>query len=306
MSDPGAIPLGLAQQQAARQIDPEQLELMGKRAAALYDGGGRSLSDAVVEVVKEAKLAPEQVKRVCEFANTNAYLSAFEKAGEVRNITFNGGPANPGQVLKDLNDGSSPAVHQVDSSDYSEPAGNYKTASANISVLADAFGVVGMEKTAQVHDHFARENPVEEVNDLRVIIQGARDQLMSKLSSSEILLTDLKAVLSEKVAEAVLEGMPMGDIVRAWSSYGTSNQIKEAASFVRDHLRERRIMGKDQFAESITKIASPGVIANPDHPVVDHFILFTKVAHEHAKLEEAVHILELRLDETNAALRSML
>lgn len=304
MSDPGAIPLGLAQQEAARPIDPEQLELMGKKAAACY-GNGCSLSDAVVEVVKEARLSPEQVKRVCEFANTNAYLSAFEKAGAVRNITFDGGPADPGRVLKDLNDGSSPAIHQVDSGDYGEPVGSYKTASADNSVLAEAFGA-GLEKTAQVHDHFVRENPVEEVNDLRVTIQGARDQMFSKLSSSEILLTDIKSVLSEKVAEAVLDGMPLGDIVRAWSGYGDANQIKEATVFVRDHLRERRIMGKEQFADSLTKIASPGVIANPEHPVVDHFILFTKVAFEHKKLEEAVRLLDARLDETQAALRSML
>lgn len=304
MSDPGAIPLGLAQQAAARPIDPEQLELMGKKAAAMY-GGGRTLSEAVVEVVKEARLAPEQVKRVCEFANTNAYLSAFEKAGAVRNINFDGGPADPGRVLKDLNDGSSPAIHQVSSSDYSDPVGSYKTASADASILAEAFGA-GLEKTAQVHDHFTRANPADEVNDLRVTIQGARDQLMSKLSSSEILLTDIKSMLSEKVAEAVLEGMPMGDVLRAWSSYGNANQIKEAAAFVRDHLRDRRILGKEQFVESLTKTASHGVIANPDHPVVDHFILFTKVAFEHKKLEEAVRMLDTHLDETHSALRGML
>ena len=38
MSDSSdSLPLGLALQQAAKPVDPEQLELMGKRAAA---GGG--------------------------------------------------------------------------------------------------------------------------------------------------------------------------------------------------------------------------------------------------------------------------
>ena len=50
-----SLPLGLALQQAARPIDSEQLELMGKRAAAAYSDHGTKLSDAVVEVVKEAK-----------------------------------------------------------------------------------------------------------------------------------------------------------------------------------------------------------------------------------------------------------
>jgi hypothetical protein len=304
MSDPGAIPLGLAQQEVARHIDPEQLEMMGKKAAALYSSGN-PLSEAVVEVVKEARLSPEQVKRVCEFANTSAYLSAFEKAGAVRNITFVGGPADPGRVLKDLNDGSSPAIHQVDSGDYTPPSGSYKTASGDNSLLAEAFGV-GMEKTAGVRDHSSRENPVEEINDLRITLEGAREQLMSKLSSSEILLADIKSVLQEKVAEAVLEGMPMGDILRAWSSYGNAQNIKEATALIRDHLRERKILGQDQFVDSLTKVASPGIIPNPSHPVVDHFLILTKVAFEHKKLEEGIRLLDTQLGGVHEAFRGML
>ena len=139
MSDqPGAIPLGLEQQKAARPIDPEQLDAMGKKAAAHFSECGGTLNDAVIAVVKEAMLSPEQTKRVCEFANTAAYLSEFEKAGEVRNITFDGGPANPSVILKELNDGSVPAVHQVKEAAYEPPKGHYKTAGASDSLLAEA------------------------------------------------------------------------------------------------------------------------------------------------------------------------
>jgi hypothetical protein len=308
MSDPGALPLGLQQQEAARKIDPEQLELMGKRAAAMYGKCGTPLSEAVVTIVKEARLAPEQVKRVCEFANTAAYLDEFEKAGEVRNVEFTGGLADPGAVLKDLNDGSAPAIHQADSGDYAPPGGSYKTASADISLLAEAFGHAGsMEKTASVgRDHFSRENPAEAVNDLRVTMEGARSHLMSKLSSSELVFNEVKTLLKEAAAEAVLQGIPMGDIVRAWSNYGDANQIKEAAAMVRDHLRERRILGSEQFAESLSKTASQGVVSNTQHPLVDNFLMFTKIAFEHAKLEEAVRMLGERLGDVRSTLRGML
>lgn len=300
MSDqPGAMPLGLAQQQAAKNVDPGQLEAMGKRAAALYTQG-TPLSEAVVEIVKEARLAPEQVKRVCEFANTNAYLNEFEKAGEFRNVTFEGGPANPARVLQDLNDGSSPAVHQVKTAAYLPPTDHYKTASASDSILAEAFGA-GMEKAAEV-PHHARLQPGEELADLRSRLEGVREHYMSKLSSSEILLNDVKNDLCGAGAQQVMDGSTMGDIVRAWSSFGDTKMVKEATQLLRDHLRQRRIMGKEQQEESLSKTASAGVVPNPAHPVVDRFLIFTKIAHEHRKLEHSIRIVDEQLDEVNGKL----
>jgi hypothetical protein len=100
--------------------------------------------------------------------------------------------------------------------------------------------------------------------------------------------------------------MPMGDIVRAWCNYGDANQIKEATVMVRDHLRARRILGAEQFAESMSKEASAGVIANPEHPLVDNFLVLNKIAFEHAKLEEGVRILGDRLGDVQSSLRGLL
>lgn len=297
---PGAIPLGLAQQKAAKNVDPEQLEALGKRAAALYTSQGTQLSEAVVETVKEARLAPEQVKRVCEFANTNAYLSEFEKAGAVRNVTFEGGPANPAKVLQDLNDGSTPAVHQVKTAAYLPPSGHYKTAGASDSLLAEMFGV-GMEKTAQV-PHHARREPGEELADLRVRLEGTREHFMSKLSSSEILLNDVREDLCEAGAQEVQDGSSLGDVVRVWSAFGDTPMVKEATQLLRSHLQSREIMGKEQQVTSLSKTASAGSIPNPAHPVVDRFLIFTKIASEHRKLVHAIDIVGEQLGEVNGRL----
>lgn len=302
-NQPGAIPLGLEQQKMARPIDPEQLESMGKRAAARFADEGTPLNEAVVSTVKEAMLSPEQVKRVCEFANTAAYLSEFEKAGEVRNVTFDGGPANPSVVLKDLNDGSAPAIHQVKTAEYEPPTGHYKVAGANDSILAEAFGAsASMKKVASV-DHTARADASEEIADVRIRLDAVRDDLMSKLSHSEVFLDDVKDDLYSAVKQEVMEGASLGDVMTAWSSYGDAGQVKEAMSLhVLERLRDDGIMDSAQIGQSICKTAEAGVVPNPDHPVVERFMVITKAASAHRKLATAIDIVNEQRDEVNARL----
>jgi hypothetical protein len=105
MSD---LPLVLLQQQAnAVPRTGEDLEVMGKHAALNFLRRGGTLTTAVVETVKHAGLSPEQVRRVTEFANVNAYLTEFNKEGESRYVEFEGGPASPAAVLQELNAGGS-------------------------------------------------------------------------------------------------------------------------------------------------------------------------------------------------------
>lgn len=289
---PGAIPLGLEQQKAARPVDPGQLEAMGKRAAAQFAECGETLNESVVSVVKEAMLSPEQVKRVCEFANTAAYLSEFEKAGEVRNVTFDGGPASPSVVLKDLNDGSTPAIHQVKTAGYEPPTGHYKVAGASDSMLAEAFGVpASMEKVASV-DHTARADASEEVADMRIRLDAVRDDLMSKLSHSGVFLDDVRSDLYNSVKQEVMDGSTLGDVASVWGTYGDANQVKEAMSSVWDRLRAERVMGVEQLNDSLCKTAGVGSVPNPEHPVAECFLVLTKAASEHRKLKSAIDIID--------------
>ncbi len=103
---------------------------MGKSAAERWSVGAYpSLHEAVVGTVKCARLSPEQVRRVVEFANTTAYLTEFRKEGMGHKyIDFGeGGPANPSTVLQDLNDGGGGTVFDTG-----------KTASLNVSAYATA------------------------------------------------------------------------------------------------------------------------------------------------------------------------
>jgi hypothetical protein len=304
--DSGALSLGMLQQQMANPIDPGQLEMLGKKAAALY-AKGTSLNDAVVGVVKEAKLSPEQVKRVCEFANTNAYLQEFEKAGAVRNVTFDGPVADPSVILKELNDGSAPAVHQVDGDDYAPPEGSYKTAAAG-DLLAEAFGVQeGMDKAASVRPgHSVRANAVDEIYDLKVRLEGTRDHFMSKLSSSQVLLDDVQRDFCESVEQEVINGSSLGDITRACGGAGaTPFMAKHAMSIASDHLEKMGTMSKVRQANSMRKVSAAKVV-NVNHPMVEKFLAFTKVATEHRKIEHAIDILDEQLAEVRPELQRRL
>ena len=307
MSDaPGALPLGLSLQRAAKPVDPEQLELMGKKAAVMYSDGKHSLSEAVVATVKEACLSPEQVKRVCEFANTNAYLAEFEKAGEMRNVTFTGGPADPGYVLKDLNDGGNPALNNIGNDDYQAPALSYKTASADgMSKIAEAFGfsaenVKTASAVSRTRDHASHIDPADDVNDLRLGLERAKEDASSKLASARIFCDGLAKDLCSTVTQAVETGTQLGDIARAWSGYTEDARLyKEAMMKVSNHLRARG----HRDLKMMAKMA--GVIPNPAHPVITSYVAFTKAAHACRVLDTSIKILDEQLVSANKKLHEL-
>lgn len=122
------------QQRDARPVSGEHLEVLGKQAAANWcEGKVASLHDAIVDVVRGERLSPEQVKRVVEFTNGDAYLREFRKEGSHRVVHFDKGPADPSQVLQDLNDGGGGSVYDRGTLDYSrDPREVHKQASFNI------------------------------------------------------------------------------------------------------------------------------------------------------------------------------
>ena len=133
----------LLQQAHANSKSGEELEVLGKQAARKYSSGdSANLNDAVIETVKHAGLSPEQVKRVIEFANVGAYLSEFNKEGSTHKyIEFNGGPASPVEILKELNAGGGGTVFDRGLSDYALEPPQVKQASVldkNLSVVHDA------------------------------------------------------------------------------------------------------------------------------------------------------------------------
>lgn len=287
----------LLQQANARPVSGEELEVFGKSAASRYIcGKSPTLNDAVVETVKQAALSPEQVKRVVEFANTAAYLYEFKKEGATHKyIEFEGGPANPSEVLKDLNDGGGGTVFDRGIADYTQPPDNKlasisrsnfsrlgigKVASADSreSLLWEAFGV-----DEQPLPYAA---PWRDAEDMREKLATTRDNLNSELSFLEGDFRDITEHLYSLVKQATMKDIPLSYIVQAWAHVTPGEGfVKAAFSHIGPKLVEDEVMTYDNIGESLTKKASSGAV-NYNHPIVETFVGFCSHLAKLAEIRE--------------------
>jgi len=295
--DQGALPQGLIEQARAKPMDPGRLQYLGKQAAALYSSNGTPLSDAVVQVVGREDIGPEHTKRVCEFANQAAYQGEWEKGGSVRNIEFQGGPADPSWVLKELNDGSRQDAVRT-SSDYDFPV--EKRASAN-RVEDEIFsGFTGREYRSEV------PSSLGELNAMRETINGAASHVFSKVAGLEVTKEHLGIELADEVKKLVLDGTGMDKIASIWSAFTVSPAAtKEALQVVADKLVTDKVASYQQIKDDLTKTAASRV-PNPAHPIVSRFIEFSKVAAEIKKLRRAVEVLDENKSKVASAMKSHL
>jgi hypothetical protein len=279
----------LLQQLHAHPISGEELEVMGKKAASRYlCGDCCTLNDAVVETVKQAGLSPEQVKRVIEFANTNAYIERFNKLGsDHKYVEFDGGPADPSVILKDLNDGGGGTVFDRGLADYS----HMPLEKSSSDLLAQNRSRLGLEKTASVSSSpaetafeqmFQSEDkplpyaePFQDIIEMREKLADNRQHLASEVSALEVDYLDVGDRLYHLVKQAALEGTPLGHIVQAWSEVVPGPSfVKVAFELVGPRLVEEGVVGYDQMGSSLTKTAGAGAVVDTGHPLVETFSHF--------------------------------
>jgi hypothetical protein len=263
--------------------------MLGKQAAALYSNRSTPLSDAVLEVIKSEDLGPEHARRVCEFANQAAFQNEWEKGGSVRNIEFEGGPADPSIVLKGMNDGGQPNTHYID--DYSSPP----SAPRARNVEEEIFGK---------HASVMTPPGLSDLQALRTTAIGAQEHLMSKISSLTTRMELLKEDLAGEVKKLVLVGEPISKIASAWSHFGGEQDLFDGISAVRNLLTNRGVMTKRAFIESLRQPAEVGHEPNPEHGVVATYIEFTKTADELRQLQGALAVFDDRISDINASLKS--
>ena len=303
----------LLQQAHARPISGEELEVLGKKAGALYlSGDCSSLTDAVVETVKHAGLSPEQVRRVVEFANVGTYIDQFKTASAGHKyVEFHGGPADPSEVLKDLNDGGGGTVFDRGSADYGQPPPMLQKAAhvsqdsgerekAASAPMPDPFEAA-FEQMWQAEDKplpFA--NPYADSEDLREKLAGARDHLTSDLSFLETEFMAVSEDLYQQVKQAALEGTPLGHVIQAWGEATPGEgYVKAAFSEIGPRLAREGVMSLDEIGGSLSKTAGARAMANHDHPLIKCFAAYCtqleKVAGTRMARDEIVEAYE-RID----------
>ena len=275
---------GLLQQMHARSVPGDHLEVLGKRAAALWsEGRAPNLNDAVVEAVKTAGLSPEQVRRVVEFTNTAAYLSEFAKEGAAHHVVDFGaaGPANPAMVLQDLNDGGGGSTYDTGNHDYNSPPTRSKTASASDEAAFEQMFVTSGGEYPEV-------NPFGDVIELRDKLGSAYEEATSMLSSLEVDYDELSSKVYGHVKQAAMNGHALSEITEIWRQAApTDDYVKVAFAMVMPRLVDEGVFHNHvEVADSLMKYAQVGMV-DPSHPLVRDFQEFCGVLEKLAHAREA-------------------
>lgn len=318
----------ILQQKDARPVSGEHLEVLGKQAASLYvDGKVASLHEAIIDTVRSERLSPEQVKRVVEFTNGDAYLQEFRKEGSHKVVHFDCGPADPAQVLQDLNDGGGGSRYDRGSDYLRSPADVHKEASANRVVdrlektAAAAEGAEPMEPPTKLpklpalpklahHEEalwasftegeappIAFTEPLQPLIELRSKLASAVEQTGHAINNLELDYATVSEQLYGHVKQAALEGTSLADIVSAWSSVNEDPLYVKIAFRMMTPLfkRDGIFQGYDAIGESLMKKASAGEV-NKDHPLVSSYGEFidtlNKLANTRVLNQEFAHGVE--------------
>lgn len=273
---------GLYQQLHAKPISGEHLEVLGKNASERWSSGEyKTLTVAVTETVKHAGLSPEQVRRVVEFANTDAFQREFKKEGAHRVVNFHGGPADPADILRDLNDGGGGTVFDPGTGDYNQPPGATKLSS--VAAEQALFSMLSGSAPELAH-----AEPLSEALELRDKVASMYDHLTAEMGGLEVMYADLSDRLYDGVKQAALGGVPLGHIAYALESVAPDAEyIKAAFSYLAPRLLQDGVFQSvRQLEESADKVAGARV-PNPEHPMLIDFGEYCEALSKLAELRGA-------------------
>lgn len=259
---------------SSQTLPPEQLVLLGKTAAHTAETSGMSLTDAVVRSVGMTKLNEQQVRRVVEAANHEAFHRKFASMDpNMRVVELDGGPADPYAVIERLEAAALPSKVSSASSDYT--VGPRYT-----HALSSGSGYGAMTKAAAMQPvHYLHEQ-----------LRASHDELSGNLAARQCETETAVRKLAAVTQQAVSEGAYFEDLERAW---GTLNP--KVATEMLSVLRPPR-------APAGVKTAGRRIA--PDAGVLTAFAHFAKVAQDYEVACEAVMSVEQELVKVDEFLRS--
>lgn len=257
-----------------RLVDSGHLESLGKVAAQLAETAGISMTQAVVQTIGMEKLNSEQVRRVVEFANVESYNRKFASlTGTTRAVHFEGGPADPAQVLQSLNDQARPQEVTIEAMEYSLPPDFAKKASMS------AFASTDRTQKGLIGDVYAAHSK----------LAAAHDELVQSAEAAKERMNEHFAMLSERVKSASAGGAHPAEIYTAWARIHpelAKVAYKHTASCMRTD--NEKVAGRE---------------INPSAPLVTLFRTFVKEAQSYEAHSIALAEVETELGRVSAWLK---
>ena len=299
----------LASKSHHAKISPEGLELLGKEAANMFLSKGISLNEGVAKLAGAyPDINHEQIKRICEFANTDVYLAKHDKSktagADASYPQFQ--LADAARVIQDMSDGARPTVVTPTDADYGQqPLKKTKVSSTRSDELLEELFGMKEARTREVLT-FTKESAVREVTDARDVLIGLRDTLSSSGETVDLAYKEASAGYYETVKRHLLNGNGFEDVLIAARSSGVDKEkISHTLFPVVTQLLKEKVSTADVLKEAVKgmdKVAHR--VINEDHPLVTLFKTVIALDGEIDKIASGLEQTEGELKKVNGFIRS--
>lgn len=302
---------GLRSERYAK-LPPEALEQMGKEAATRFLEKGVALNDSIAKLAgAHDDISNEQVKRICEFANTAVYLARHDQAKTAgASSSYPQFPlADPARVIQDLNDGATPTVTTATDIAYSRAASKpvEKTASVKTSTAKDQ-AWAEVEKLFQVKTaapEFTSESVVDDVFALKDSLLSTRDHLRWKGEQLSVMHKEAQDEYYELVKRHLLDGGSFTDVLAATQALPFDNEkVAGALNPVLLQILREKVASAQELAAAtrgLEKVAHR--VVNPEHPFVKTLGAIIDLDQEITKVAAALDEIEPELAKVQTFIR---
>jgi hypothetical protein len=290
-------------------LSAERLESMGKEAANMLLDKKVPLNTSIPKLAAAVDdINGEQVKRICEFANTAVYLAQHDRnktaGSESSYPQFE--LADPNRVIQDLSSGSKPTrISQVDL-DYGRQHEKAKLSSKRpeLEDALQALFIPDQEKTASVLD-FSRETGVHELMTAKGNLVSMKEHLESAAENYDLLQKQAAAEYYHEVKTHLLTGESFSDVLMAANSSGLEGEkIAAVLAPVIEQLLREKVASDAVLSRGVTDLEKVAHrIVNEEHPLVR---LVGAVAHfdeELSKCAEALASVDSQLVEVRSTIK---
>lgn len=301
--------LNLVHERRHASLSAESLEMLGKQAANMYLNEGVDLNEGVKKVASAYQdINSEQIKRVCEFANTAVYLARHDAAKTAgANSSYPQFPlADPSRVIQEMSDGSRPRAAAGPGAEYSQAPKKMKTSSAAAeSALLEMFGydADGTEKTASIN--FTSETALTEVMGAKDALTGLKDNLETASAQVSNLLKEAQEDYYDLVKRHLLDGGDFADVMVAARASGLEDEkIAEVLRPMVETLILEKVSSPRRMSEmcrNLEKVAHR--VVNEKHPFVAAPAAITFFGAEVEKIAAALEDVNEQLGEVRTFIR---
>ncbi len=289
-------------------ISPERLESLGKEAANMFLNESVSLNEGIAKLAGAyPDINQEQVKRICEFANTDVYLAKHDKsktAGDDSSYPqFE--LADPARVIQDLSDGARPTTVTRTDVDYGlQPLKKEKMSASKSDLLLEE--MFGMKEAKEREDlDFTRDSAIHQLTDAKDSLIGLRDSLSHTGENFDLSFKEASADFYDTVKRHLLGGEGFEDVMNAAKSSGASNEkITEMMVPVVARLLKEKVSSAEILkvgVKNLEKVAHR--VLNYEHPLVKSFMEMISLDQEIEKVASGLGSVEAELKKVNSVIK---